>query len=282
MLTREHSVWRDPVMIIAAKEIKDSLRNRWITVIFAIFMLLALSVTFAGSAVSGTLSFPALASVITSLSTVSVFIIPLAAILLSYDAFVGEEEGGTMLLLLSYPLTKQQIFMGKLMAHSAIMVAAIIISFGLSAAILLCFGEGYMWGKTVSAFGQFIVSSSLLAVTFILISYLVSVRSSEKAKAVGTLLSLWFGLVLIYDLILLALLVADLGSTAQVAVNVMMLLNPTDIYRAINLFSTGTQLGGLALLTKSSLSSGLLYMVLVIWIVLLAWLSQRAFARKAI
>ncbi|MGE6648791.1 ABC transporter permease [Shewanella colwelliana] len=282
MLPRELTVWRGPVMIIAAKEIKDSLRNRWVTVIFAIFMLLALSVTFAGSAVSGTLSFPALASVITSLSTVSVFIIPLAAILLSYDAFVGEEEAGTMLLLLSYPLTKRQIFMGKFVAHSAIMVTAITISFGLSAAILLGFGDGYLWGKTLSAFGQFILSSSLLAVTFILISYLVSVRSSEKAKAVGSLLSIWFSLVLIYDLILLALLVADLGSTAQVIVNVMMLLNPTDIYRAINLFSTGTQFGGVALLTKSSLSSGLLYMLLSIWVVLLAWLSQRAFARKAI
>jgi Cu-processing system permease protein len=282
MLSHDRAVWRGPVMIIAAKEIKDSLRNRWVTVIFAIFMLLALSVTFAGSAVSGTLSFPALASVITSLSTVSVFIIPLAAILLSYDAFVGEEEAGTMLLLLSYPLTKRQILMGKFVAHSAIMLIAIIISFGLSASILLCFGEGYFLGKTLLAFGQFILSSSLLAITFILISYLVSLWSGEKAKAVGSLLSIWFGLVLIYDLILLMLLVADLGSTAQVIVNVMMLLNPTDIYRAINLFSTGTQLGSLASLAKLSLNSGMLYMLLAMWIVLLAWMSLRSFARKSI
>ncbi|MGS0727633.1 ABC transporter permease, partial [Shewanella sp. 0m-11] len=98
-----------PVCVIAKKEIQDSLRNRWVLFISLIFLILSLSVTFAGSAVAGHLALPQLDALISSLSTISVFIIPLAAMLVSYDAFVGEDESGTLLLLLSYPITRLQI-----------------------------------------------------------------------------------------------------------------------------------------------------------------------------
>lgn len=141
----------NPVWIIANKELKDSLRNRWVSVITFIFMLLSFSVTFAGSAISAELALPNLPSLITSLSTMTVFIIPLAAILLSYDAYIGEEEAGTMLLLLSYPLTKQQIFIGKLVAHSGIMLAAISLAFGCSAVAMLLWSEASS-AAVISAF----------------------------------------------------------------------------------------------------------------------------------
>lgn len=276
------AIWRQPMMIIAAKEFKDSLRNRWVAVIFGLFFLLSFSVTFAGSAVSGTLAFPSLVSVIASLSTIAVAIIPLAAILLCYDAFVGEDESGTMLLLLSYPLTKMDIFLGKLLAHSGIMLAAIVSSFTMSAIILCCFGQDYQWLQTLWVFGQFIASSSLLALIFILLSYVVSLRATEKAKAVGILLSLWFALVLIYDLLLLALLVADLGPRVQWLVQLLMALNPTDIYRAINQLATHAPMGSLPLLSQFQGGELWLYGLMLLWTGLLAWLTLRTFERKAI
>ncbi|WP_394203883.1 ABC transporter permease [Shewanella waksmanii] len=272
----------NPVWIIANKEFKDSLRNRWVSVITFIMMLLSFSVTFAGSAITGELALPSLVSLITSLSTMAVFIIPLAAILLSYDAFVGEEEAGTMLLLLSYPLTKQQIFIGKLIAHSGIMIAAICVAFGCSAVSMLLWADNVAWQQVIAAFSQFILSSSLLAVTFILMSYFVSLKVSEKARAVGTLLSLWFLLVLVYDLLLLALLVADLGSSSQALVNLLMALNPTDIYRAINLLAIESQMGSLSMLAKTTWGSELLYGLSLLWLLMLAILSLSVFKRKFI
>ncbi|MGL6351118.1 MAG: hypothetical protein ACRC2U_15000, partial [Aeromonas sp.] len=41
--------------IIAAKEFKDNLRNRWLWMMTGILLLLSLCVSFMGSAVSGTL-----------------------------------------------------------------------------------------------------------------------------------------------------------------------------------------------------------------------------------
>ncbi len=274
---REHAIW-----VIAAKEVKDSFRNRWVLAVLAIFWLLALSVTFAGSAVTGTLAFPALSSVISSLSSVSVFIIPLAAMLLCYEAFVGEEEAGTLLLLLSYPLTKSQIILGKLLAHAAVLFGAIASSYGICALILLSFSADYELWPTLLAFGQFIFSSCLLALIFILISYLVSLKSTEKAKAIGTLLVLWFGLVLVYDLLLLALLVADLGEGGKWLVNLLMLVNPSDAYRAINLIASGLPLGSLGLLAQHECSQALFYFSSIVWIAILMTWTRRVFLKKSL
>ena len=270
-----------PIFIIAAKEIKDSLRNRWIGFISLIFMVLSLSVTFASSAITGTLALPELNSLITSLSTIAVFIIPLAAILLSYDAFVGEEEAGTLLLLLSYPLTRLQIILGKLIGHGAVMLLTTSLAFGGTGILLVLLSDGYGAVETMGVFLLFILSSFLLALTFILIGYMVSLRATEKAKAVGSLLFIWFVFVLFYDLLLLAVLVADLSFMNQAVINLLIAMNPTDLYRAVNELAIGSG-KGLALYSETSWMLAGLYGSMLIWIGLLIGVSSLMFKRKSI
>jgi len=269
-----------PVLVIAKKEIRDSLRNRWVVFISLIFLLLSLSVTFASSAVVGQLSLPELNLLISSLSTISVFIIPLAAMLVSYDAFVGEDESGTLLLLLSYPLSRFQILLGKLIGHSVIMSFTICFAFGLTAILLLMFGENYDIAATISQFGQFIFTSILLAITFILLGYIVSLKATEKAKAVATVLFVWFLFVLIYDLLLLTLLVADLAFINQYIINVLIALNPTDLYRAINLIGTDAGSGSLAIISASDWGKTGFYIVMGLWLVGLAFVANFIFGRR--
>lgn len=269
-----------PVLVIAKKEIRDSLRNRWVVFISLIFLILSLSVTFASSAVVGQLSLPELNLLISSLSTISVFIIPLAAMLVSYDAFVGEDESGTLLLLLSYPLSRFQILLGKLIGHSVIMSFTICFAFGLTAILLLMFGENYDIAATISQFGQFIFTSILLAITFILLGYIVSLKATEKAKAVATVLFVWFLFVLIYDLLLLTLLVADLAFINQYIINVLIALNPTDLYRAINLIGTDAGSGSLAIISASDWGKTGLYIVMGLWLVGLAFVANFIFGRR--
>ncbi|RTR31296.1 ABC transporter permease [Shewanella atlantica] len=271
-----------PVLIIAAKEICDCSRNHWMGFMGSIFLLLSLSVTFAGSAVTGSLYLPDLASLMSSLSTISVFIIPLAAILLSYDSFVGEDESGTLLLLLSYPLTRSQILCGKLLGHMTVMLLATGFSFGLTAILLLLIGEQYQASELIAAFAQFLLSSNLLALTFILFSYIVSLKSTEKAKAVGCLLLVWFLFVLIYDLLLLTILVSDLSFVNQYVVNILIALSPTDLYRAINLMAIdgGDARGSLAMISQSDWGLAGTYALMLSWIAVLSWISHGVFKRK--
>ncbi|GIU20931.1 MULTISPECIES: ABC transporter permease [unclassified Shewanella] len=268
------------VMVIAQKEIKDSLRNRWVIFISMIFLILALSVTFAGSAVAGHLAIPELDILMSSLSTVSVFIIPLAAMLVSYDAFVGEDESGTLLLLMSYPISRLQILMGKLLGHSVILGGTISFAFGITGLLLMQFGDGDNVQATFSLFAQFIFSSILLAITFILLGYIVSLKSSEKAKAVGSILFVWFLFVLIYDLLLLTILVADLSFINQYIINILIALNPTDLYRAINLI--GSDANNLGMLSSSTWGMLALYGVMLLWISGLLFIASQIFKKRTL
>ena len=89
------------VIILARKEIQEGLRNRWVLATTLLLAALALTLTFLGSAPTGNVGAGALDVVIVSLSSLTIFLVPLIALLISHDAIVGEMERGTMLLLLS-------------------------------------------------------------------------------------------------------------------------------------------------------------------------------------
>lgn len=98
------------VRVVAAKEFRDCWRNLWLIVGSALFACLSLAVVFGTAAIGGDFSFRPLEAVMTSVVTLGVFLIPLIAVLISYDAFVGEQEHGTLILLLTYPLSRPGAF----------------------------------------------------------------------------------------------------------------------------------------------------------------------------
>lgn len=98
----------NPVWIITGKEVRDSLRNRWVLAASVLLAALALSLGFLGSSPTGSVKVDPLTVTVVSLSSLSIFLIPLIAMLLSYDSLIGEIERGTMALLLSYPVSRNQ------------------------------------------------------------------------------------------------------------------------------------------------------------------------------
>ena len=121
------------VLIIAAKEVQEGLRNRWVLATTILLAALALTLTFLGSAPTGNVGVRALDVVIVSLSSLTIFLLPLIALLISHDAIVGEMERGTMLLLLSYPVGRWQVLLGKFTGHLAILAFATVLGYGAAA-----------------------------------------------------------------------------------------------------------------------------------------------------
>ena len=95
------------VTVLATSEIRDGLRNRWIAASIILLTALSLSLYFLGSAPTGSIKASSLSIAVVSLASLSVYLIPLMALMLSFDALVGEFERGTMLLLLTYPIKIQ-------------------------------------------------------------------------------------------------------------------------------------------------------------------------------
>lgn len=223
------------VLTVAAKEFRDGLRNRWVLAITLVFALLALGLGYFGAAAAGTVGFTGLATTIVSLASLAVFLIPLIALLLAYDSVIGEDEQGTLALLLSYPLNRFQLLAGKLLGHGAILALSTLLGFGSAGVIIALFAERIAALELLGALTLFIISASLLGWAFVALAYVISVVVTEKSRAAGLALIVWFLFVLVFDLALLGLLVASEGAVGQDVLPWLLLANPTDVFRLVNL-----------------------------------------------
>ncbi|ABQ37948.1 ABC transporter permease [Bradyrhizobium sp. BTAi1] len=271
------------VITIAAKEIQQAIRNRWVLAATLLLAGLALSLTFLGSAPTGTVGARALDVVIVSLSSLTIFLIPLIALLIAHDAIVGDMERGTMLLLLSYPVARWQVLLGKFLGHLAVLAFATCLGYGAAAAALPIIGSSFD-SEGLAAFAAMIGSSILLGAVFVAIGYLVSAVVRDRGTAAGLCIGLWLALVLIYDMALLGLLVLDQGRNISGGMlNALLLLNPTDAYRLFNLtgFANVSLFSGMAGLAGSStLSVQALLTALVLWILVPLAGAALAFSRR--
>jgi Cu-processing system permease protein len=270
------------VFLIAGKEIQEAMRNRWVLATTLLLATLALTLTLLGSAPTGTVGVRALDVVIVSLSSLSIFLLPLIALLISHDAIAGEVERGTMLLLLSYPVGRWQVLIGKFAGHLAILAFATSLGYGLAALVLAATGAA-IDASSLAAFAMLIGSSVLLGAVFISVGYLVSALVRERATAAGIVIGIWLLLVIIYDMALLGLLVLDQGRTISAGVlNALLLANPTDGYRMFNLSGSNVSLfSGMAGLADAvTLNPFVLLVALLSWALLPLGLAAIAFSRR--
>ena len=77
-----------------------------------------------------------------------------------------------------------------------------------------------------------------MGLSFLSLAVLVSVIARDRTRASGAAIVLWFLFVLVFDLVLLGVLVATAGHYGGEAFPWLPLLNPTDVFRILNVFST--------------------------------------------
>lgn len=270
------------LVILAGNEIRDGLRNRWVAAIILLLAALALSLALLGSAPSGSVRATPMAITVASLASLTVYLLPLIALMLAFDALVGELERGTLLLLLTYPVARWQVVVGKFLGHSLILLVALLVGYG-GAGLALQFTGGAD-AESWRAYLVLMASSWLLGSAFIALGYLVSVLVRERATAAGVAVAVWLLFVVLYDLGLLGLLLADTEqalSTQLVAG--LLLANPTDIFRIVNL--TGSEavslLAGMAEAGRAAgFQPALLVALLLGWVVVPLALTVIRFQRK--
>jgi Cu-processing system permease protein len=225
-----------PIVTVAGKELRDRLRNRWVLAVALVFTVFALVIAYFGGAQQGAVGLRSTEATIASLVSLVIYLIPLIALLLGFDAVVGERERGTLDLVLALPITRLELLLGKYLGLAAALTLSTLAGFGLVALVL-----GAQAGKAaLEPFGGFIVSSVLLGLAFLSLAVMVSVLASDRTRASGLAIALWFFFVLVFDLLLLGLLVASggqMGETGSDAFPYLLLLNPADVFRILNVFS---------------------------------------------
>lgn len=221
------------VLAIAHKELRDRLRNRWVLAVALVFTAFALVITYFGGAQQGAVGLRSIELTIASLVSLVIYLIPLIALLLGFDAIVGERERGSLDLLLALPITRAELLLGKYLGLAAALALSTVAGFG-SVAALLALQVGT---AALAPFLTFMGSAVLLGLAFLSLAVMLSVLASDRTRASGLAIALWFGFVLVFDLLLLGLLVAGGGRFGGDATAWALLLNPADVFRILNVFS---------------------------------------------
>lgn len=230
------------ILATAITEAHIARRNRWVLIAVVLMVVFSLVLSAVGSAPSGGLGADRLSVTVASLTSLSVYLVPLVALLMSFDAVAGEVERGTLPLLLTYPVARWEVLAGKLLAHTAILIIALVAGFGAAALIAVLNDPAAAAG--FAALWRLTWTSTLLGATFLGIGYGVSSLARRASGAAGLAIGVWLGLVVLYDLGLLAAVVADDGGTfTKVFFPPALLANPADAFRLFNLTASQVTAG---------------------------------------
>lgn len=258
------------IVTLLRKEITDSLGNRWFVLFAAAFTGLALllswlSLSSGGTGYSGFAGFGRTAA---SLINLVLLIVPLMALIIGAGSLSGEKERGTLSYLLSQPVNRLEVLIGKYLGLAISLLGALAMGFGLSALVIA--GQG---GQTnPRAYGLLVGFSFILALGMLSLGFLISVLSRKAAVATGVALFLWLAFVFVGDL---GLMGTTLAFKLPIdAIFNLALINPLQVFKMSALIGINATLdvlgpaGTYAMQTYRDSLTWLFVGSLVVWIIL--------------
>ena len=276
------------IFIIAKKEIMDNIRNKWIIVLSFIFALLTLVTSYFGSIFST--GWQDLGATISGMMSLVQFLIPIIALILGYAAIIGEIERGSMSALLSQPITRLEILLGKFIGLGSILAFTIIIGFGV-AGIVIAFNVPDV---NFINYLIFIGSTILIGLVFLSISLFFSTIFKKRTTAIGSAIFLWFLFNMILPMIFLGVLFAVVGLEKGAAIlsglqnaplwyYLISLLNPLSIYGTFNILALDISMQpGTISSFPDFFSGGLMILLMIVWIIFFQFLAYWRFNKKDI
>lgn len=222
------------ILAIAATELRIGMRNRWVLLATGLLIVFSLVLAFLGSAPAGDVKATRLAITVASLATLSVYLVPLIALLLTFDSIAGEVERGTLPLLLATPVSRSAVIIGKVTGQLAVVAIAIMIGFGATGALIALQSGANAAG--VTALLRLIATAIALGGAFVAIGTVASTAVRQSGTAAAVSVAIWLLAVVLYDLGLLGALVASGdGFFAKSVFPWLLFANPADAFRLYNL-----------------------------------------------
>lgn len=269
------------VLVLGAKELRDAFRNRWFLLYAALFAVLTsvLSlVSMGGTGLAGMAGFGRTAA---SLVNVILLIVPLMALTVGAGLIAGERDRGTLEYLLSHPISRLELLLGKYIGSAVALLTALALGFGVSLIVVALRGRV----RNVESFAWLVTATSLLALGMLSVGTLISVVCRRSSMAVGVAILVWFALVFLTDLGLM-------GSTMLFHLQVqdlfrISLLNPMQVFKMAVLGGVHASLdvlgpaGLYATKTYGARLMPLFAVAAVLWVVLPLAAAHALFTRRS-
>ncbi|MCL4498090.1 MAG: ABC transporter permease [Deltaproteobacteria bacterium] len=259
------------ILAISKKEFINRIKNISLFILIFILAILSFAISYFGTSPFGLTGYHGTSVTIASLMSLSIYLIPLISFILGYDSITGEEEDGTMPLLLSSSASRSEIYLGKFIGLTIVISIAVFVGYGISGVIILL-KESI---SHITGYFTFVFSSVLLGISFLSIALLISSFTRSRTASITISVFLWFFYIFIYDLLLIGILVATKGNAMFInnaVIGGFLLVNPADVYRLFTIsFIQGLKgyYGLTSILTgKFILNRFLLIFVYIMWIFL--------------
>jgi len=209
-----------------------------------------------------------------SITTVILIIVPLVSVVYATTYYFNAAEFTE--LLVSQPISRKNILLGKFI--------------GISCSVLIAFIVGVCVPVAIFAFSvtgiTLMVSGCLLTLSFISLAFLTSTITRDKAKGIGLALMLWFYFSIIFDGLVLLFLYTFADYPLEKAMIALTALNPIDLARILILLQLDISalMGYTGALYQQFFGSGMgIVFSLVmqfIWIIAPLFFALRIFKKK--
>jgi Cu-processing system permease protein len=213
------------VLVLARKELRDSLRDRWFWMYAAAFAILAFAITSVAGSDAGTIGVAGWGRTAASLVALVQLVVPLMGLTIGARSIAGQRERGTLTLVLSHPVNTTEVFSGIFLGNAAAILAAVSGGFGIAGLVAATRGTSVAAGDLVAIAGL----AWLLALAMVGTGMLLSVLARSGATATGMALLVWFGVVLVGDLGLMGTSVAT--RLDERALFLAAVMNPVEAFR---------------------------------------------------
>jgi Cu-processing system permease protein len=222
------------ILVIAREEYRRTIESRWLFLFSILFALVVLALSFFGLAQSREVGFQGFARVTLSLLNLSLFLIPLAALLLGVTSLSGGAE--SLSLLLAQPVARGEVLAGKFLGLGAALTVAQAVGFG---------GGGLVvaWNSGAAQAPAFLVLTLLsIALGWLSVSaaLLLAAIWPDRLKAMSAALTLWLLMVVAYDLVVLGATAILHGLPLQAVLLPALLVNPVDLVRVLTTLAVGS------------------------------------------
>jgi Cu-processing system permease protein len=272
------------IFSIAKKEILDNVRNKWIIILTIIFASLTLVVSYFGSIFSqGWQNF---GTTISGMMSLVQFLIPIIGLMLGYAAIIGEIEKGSMSSLLSLPVNRLEIILGKFFGLGSMLSFTTLIGFGVAGIVI----AANVADVNYADYLIFIGATVLLGLVFLSLALFFSSLFKKRSTAMGGAILLWFLFNMILPLVFVGIMVASSGIENILSsggfpdwYHALELFNPLSVYSALISLTVGpvsTMPGAFSMSYPSFYSSGLMASILILWIVSFLLLAFWRFDRR--
>lgn len=258
------------IIRIASFQVQDALRSKWL-ILHGLFYLLVSEglLLAAGTSVKA----------VVSLVNVVLLLVPLVSLVFGVMQLYHARE--FILLLLTQPLRRRDLFLG-LYAGLSVPLAA---TFALGTALPFLW-HGAAMGLEGLRLTALLAGGVLLTLLFSALAFLVAVRHTDRVKGIGLALLYWLGFAVIFDgIVLVAVSMFASWPLEKILLGVMF-LNPIDLVRVVMLmlFDAAALMGYTGAIFSRFFGSApgvvVATLALMIWTVIPLLLAQRAFVRR--